>query len=213
MHLPSGRRIMTAVSSDFVLSELQFVPLAKRNIKCEIGVRLTMNSKSARPLQNHRSPSDIEWERCNKERSFRALCRLGPTTCVIMRKIITCSKPYRPLCPGAYHFRSNITSLEKQLNWAPLSERRPHIKLNFLYCIYFEKTGINHGTFLFTPHFISRWFDHSWKIRKISSRTNVIQDSFLSHCILIMEQGKISYHMVCSPEWEGNWGRTANPSG
>lgn len=84
---------------------------------------------------------------------------------------------------GDYNFRSSVTLLKNQLNWEPLKERRQHVKLNLLYRIYFKKTGIDPDIFLFTPHFVSRRRDHSWKIREIPCRTNVFKDSFFPHTI------------------------------
>lgn len=62
---------------------------------------------------------------------------------------------------GDYNFRSSITLLKNLLNWEPLKERWQHVKLNLLHDIYLKETGINADIFLFTPHFVSRWRDHT----------------------------------------------------
>lgn len=82
-----------------------------------------------------------------------------------------------------YSFRTSITLLKSELGWETLSKRRLHHKLELLYRIYFNKTGLDPKIFLLTPHFVSKRRDHEWKIREIDCRTDVYKGSFFPHSI------------------------------
>lgn len=84
---------------------------------------------------------------------------------------------------GRYGRGESCTAMKAELGWECLSDRRQKQRLKFLYCIYYNKTGINREIYLHNPHYTSKRFDHSCKIREYPAKTNMYANSFFPRTI------------------------------
>lgn len=84
---------------------------------------------------------------------------------------------------NSYNWRQSVTALKEELKWELLQTRRKCLRLKLLHAIHYELSGIDKGTYLLEPHFISQRRDHSRKIRPFSSKTDIFKHSFFPSTI------------------------------